>query len=200
MMSTGVHNRPGIAAGGSQLLALHHDQSSKGSLTPSVVLECDIPELPTGSFYQALLQVLVKDTVLQSSSPSRHAAELTVLSIAAAHTKPVLFAFTDGGSDHRSTCLSVQLAWILLFLQRDLDRIVTCRTAPGHSYTNPAEHCMSTLYLGLQNCALARSAAPNDMGKHFKACNDMNVLRKLQPIVPAAWSEAVAPVWKLVER
>ena len=62
MMSTGVRNRLGIAAGGSRLLALDHDPSSKGSMTPSVVLECDIPELPAGSFYQGLLHVLVKDT------------------------------------------------------------------------------------------------------------------------------------------
>ena len=62
MMSTGVCNRLGIAVGGSWLLALDHDQSSKGSLTPSVMLECDIPELSTGSFYWGLLHVLVKDT------------------------------------------------------------------------------------------------------------------------------------------
>ena len=54
-----------------------------------VVLECDIPELPTGSFYRELLHVLVKDTVLQPSSPARNAAELTALLTAAAHMKPI---------------------------------------------------------------------------------------------------------------
>ena len=116
-----------------------HDQSSKDSPTPSAVLECDIPELPTGSFYLAVLHMLVKDTILQLSSPARHAAELTALLTAAVHTKPALLAFIDSGSDHSCTYLSVQLAWILLFLQLDLDMIVICHTAPEHSYTNPAE-------------------------------------------------------------
>ena len=199
VVSTGVRNRPGIAVGGAHILALDHDQASKGSLTPSVVLECEIPESTTGSFYRGNLHVFVKDTVLQPSTPARHAAELSALLATGAQTKLVLFAFTDGGSDHRSTFLSVQLAWILLFLELDLDMIITCRTAPGHSYMNPAECCMSVLNLGLQNCGLARSAASNDMEKHFKTCNSMDALRKLQPVIKKAWSESVAPVRKLVE-
>eukprot|EP00117_Sycon_ciliatum_P050684 scpid23387/ scgid35748/ len=72
-MSTGVRNRHGIAAGGATLAALDHDQASKGSLTPSVVLLSDIPTSPCGSFYQGTLHVLLKDTVYQPSTPARHA-------------------------------------------------------------------------------------------------------------------------------
>ena len=115
--------------------------------------------------------MFLKGTVVKPSTPTHHAAELSVLLATGAQTKPVLLAFIDSWSEHRTTFLSVQLAWTLLFLELDLDLLAVCRIAPGHSYTNPAECCMSVLNLGLQNCGLARSAAPEDIEKHFKTCN-----------------------------
>eukprot|EP00117_Sycon_ciliatum_P029367 scpid23388/ scgid23400/ len=114
-------------------------------------------------------------------------------------SKPILFAYTDGGGDHRSTFLSVQLSWILLFLELDLDMLVTCRTAPGHSYSNPAERCMSILNIGLQNCAFARGKSTAECEKQFRACNGLEALRKLQPVAQKAWAESVDPVKKTVE-
>lgn len=58
-MPTGVRNRRGIAAGGATVSALDHDQPSKDSLTPSVVLRWDIPDTAGGSFYHGVLNVLV---------------------------------------------------------------------------------------------------------------------------------------------
>ena len=96
VMSTGVRNRPGIAVGGARILALDHDQASKGSLTPSVVLECEIPELPSASFYRGN-HVFVKNTVLQPSTPACHAAELSVLLATGVQTKPVLLHLSTAG-------------------------------------------------------------------------------------------------------
>ena len=197
-MSTGVRGGAILMAAGSTPVALDHDQASKGSLTPSVVLQCEIPDSPTGSFYRGQLHVLIKDSVLQPSTPLRHGTELTRL-LQEAPT-PLLLAFTDGGGDHRSTFLSVQLSWILLFLRLDLDMLVTCRTAPGHSYVNPAERCMSTLNLALQNCALSRDAQDRNVEKRLKACNTMEAIRKQQPVIRDGWSASVKNTQKAVER
>ena len=119
----------------------------------------------------------VKDSVLEPSNPFSHMVELCEILKSAQCTSPLLFAYTDGGSDHRTTYRSVQLAWIFLFLETDADMIIAARTAPGHSYVNPAERCMSTLKLGLQNCALARDAIPDaNMSKQVKACNTMDAI------------------------
>ena len=86
----------------------------------------------------------MKDSVLEASNPLRHAAELCQTLRDSAMVSPILFAYTDGRADHRTTFRSVQLAWILVFIELDVDMIVAARTAPGHSYVNPAERCMST--------------------------------------------------------
>lgn len=200
-ISTGVRPRPGIVGTSTEVLqALDHDQASRGSLTPSVVLLCDIPESVGGSFYGGELHVLVKDSVLEPSNPFRHATELSQVLSVKECVPPLLFAYSDGGSDHRTTFLSVQLSWILLFTSLDLDFLVAARTAPGHSYTNPAERCMSTLNLGLQNCALAREAiADPTISKKVKGCSTMDAIRKLQPVEQDAWSASVRPVRSAVE-
>lgn len=71
-------------------------------------------------------------------------------------TTPLLFLYSDGGPDHRSTYWSVQLAYILLFIALDLDLLVTARTAPSNSYYNRAERCISILNLALQNVSFER--------------------------------------------
>ena len=55
---------------------------------------------------------------------------------------PILLMKTDGGPDHNVTFVSVQMALSALFLHHDLDMLVAVRTAPGHSYRNPAERVM----------------------------------------------------------
>ena len=120
-MSTGVRARPSITVGTARPKALDHDQASKGSLTPSVVLECAIPDEADGSFYRGQVHVLVKDSVLQVSTPFRHATELIQV-LQGGEQKPVLFAYTDGGGDltSLSSCLGFccSMPWIWTCLSR----------------------------------------------------------------------------------
>ena len=67
----------------------------------------------------------------------------------------MLFLYSDGGPDHRLTYLSVKLALICVFVKLDLDYLCAARTAPYHSFRNPAERIMSILNLGLQSVGLA---------------------------------------------
>ena len=73
-------------------------------------------------------------------------------------SKSILFLYTDGGSDHRLTYLSVKLC---LFLKLDLDYLCAGRTAPYHSWRNPVERIMSVLNLGLQSVGIARVTMPD---------------------------------------
>lgn len=83
---------------------------------PSVVQLCSIAESINESFCSGLLYVILKDSIFQLSSPLRHMAELSkVFKMAGVNTilKPIIF-HTDGGPDHRSTFLSVQVSLICL--------------------------------------------------------------------------------------
>lgn len=55
---------------------MYHDVMSKGSITPSVCLNVDLPEEKDGSFYRGEVTVTYKDSVLQAISPIRNTAEL----------------------------------------------------------------------------------------------------------------------------
>ena len=72
--------------------------------------------------------------------------------------------YTDGGPNYRTTYWSVKLAHIATFIVGDLDMRIAARTAPSQSICNPAERCMSLLYLALQNISLKR----NRMGANIE--------------------------------
>ena len=83
-----------------------------------------------------------KNTVFEPSNAIRHSAEfLNALNIQYMHQTmaPILCLYTDGGPDHRCNYGSVQVALICLFLRGDFDLLIAVRTAPNHSWTNPAE-------------------------------------------------------------
>ena len=123
----------------------------------------------------------LKDAVFQPSSPLRHACELfhVLQDQSLVNPRPILFIYSDGGSDHRLTFFSVQLSLITLFLQLDLDYLCACRTAPYHSWKNPVERIMSVLNLGLQCVGLARSEMPEEFEKEVSKCNNLSKLRKI---------------------
>ncbi len=122
----------------------------------------------------------LKESVFEQSSPFRHMSELyNVISDPFVSKKPILFIYSDGGSDHRITFVSVQLSLICLFLKLDLDYLCACRTAPYHSWRNPVERIMSVLNLGLQCVGLARAEFPEAFEREVSKCNSLSELRKI---------------------
>lgn len=201
VLSTGVRGKKSIVPEGSQLSALDHDVSSKGSITPSVCLNVTIPEDRDGSFYQGKVSVIYKDSIFQASSPWRHVTELRKLLESNETVKPVLMIFSDGGPDHRLTYHSVKLSLIILFKALDLDLLIAGRTAPGHSWLNPVERIMSTLNIALQNTALARDSCTSDQEQVLKSANSMSEIRKKAEKVPGlkeAWIESLHPICDLL--
>ena len=88
--------------------------------------------------------------------------------------------YTDGGLDYRTTYWSVKLAHIATFIVGDLDMRIAARTAPSQSICNPAERCMSLLYLALQNISLKR----NRMGANIELrVKPATTLKKLEIFV-----------------
>lgn len=134
---------------------------SRGSITPSVTLNIDIPTEPVESFYHGKVTVTLKDSVFQASDPFRHAAETSMLLERryGDSVPPILCMYSDGGADHRCNFISVIYTMVYLFIEHDLDFLILARNAPGHSWRNPAERIMALLNLGLQGVGVMRTEA-----------------------------------------
>ena len=101
------------------------------------------------------------------------------------------------GPDHRLTYASVKLTSIAVFWKLDLDYLCASRTAPNHSFRNPAERVMSILNLGLQSVGLARRQLDEESEKELKKCSTMAQMRELavkKPSIKEALLDAVSPV------
>ena len=141
-------------------------------------IQIDIPTNIDGSFYRGDVYISFKDSILQPSSPFRHAAELKkllqsrggklkdvcdfkilicfILTPNSAYllaVPPIVLIFTDGGPDHRSTYMSVKLAMIALFLEMDLHGLIAL------------QRIMSIVNLGLQGVGVMRQKQNNEFEK-----------------------------------
>ena len=200
--SSGVRGKKSIVPMNSSLSCLDHDVQSKGSLTPSVVLDVDIPNSVEETFYQGEVSLTMKDSVFQPSNPFRHVVELKNILDKKEEKKPVLFMYTDGGPDHKVTFHSVKLSLIVLFKKMGLEFLVACRTAPGHSWANPAERIMSVLNIAFQNTALAREEMNSEMEQNLRSCSGMNDIRKKAEKIEGlkgAWLDSLTSVENLLE-
>jgi hypothetical protein len=143
-----------------------HDFGSM-SMTPSVLLDVDIPESDECSFYSGKATCFVKDSIFEPSTPIRHACEMLLyleeLYGSVAAVLPILLLYSDGGADHRNNSPSVIFSLALIFLRCDLDVLIASRNAPGHSYRNMAERVMAILNLALQAVALERLPLPEGL-------------------------------------
>lgn len=200
-LSTGVRGNACLAPVNSTLGAADHDVSKKGSLTPSVVLQCYIPEITDKSFVRGQVSVFLNDSVFQASSPFRHAVQLIKSIREQVEVPAVLLKFSDGGSDYRNNLQSVQCSLICNFKELDLELLVAARRAPGQSWINPVERVMSVLNLGLQNFSLSRKACSDDMERLLHKYNGMDDLRNagtVNPGLKTAWSESVEDVQQVI--
>ena len=163
-----------IVAKGTKFAVGDHD-FTKLLLTPSVILKVEIPENIEESFYKGQVYVGLKDHTFEPSSSLRHMTELH--SVLKDDTNPILAIYTDGGPDHRTNFISVQLSIISLFLKEDRDMVVAVRTPPYNSWKDPAERVMSTLNLGAQAVGLMRTES--GIEDLLKGCSCSKAIRDL---------------------
>ncbi|CAG2208685.1 unnamed protein product [Mytilus edulis] len=202
-VSTGVrpHNRA-LVPEGVKLYALDHDFHIHGAV-PSVLFRIDIPSNSRDSFYNGNVHVLIKDKVFNPSSALRHATETVKIlrSEGSADgvnlSNPLLFVYTDGGPDHRTNFISVQLSYLVIFFALDLDMLIAARTAPSQSYANPAERCMSLLNMALQHVSLQRREMDANSEVRVKSLSSLKKLRSAadkQPALREKLMESLEPV------
>ena len=101
------------------------------------------------------------------------------------------------GPDHRLTYLSVQLSLIAIFLELDPDFLCAARTAPCHSWRNPAERMMSIVNLGLRCVGMMRGKMADEHEASISHCNNMSQLRQAaekKPDVTQAILDSIEPV------
>ncbi|XP_065883057.1 uncharacterized protein [Dysidea avara] len=151
---------------------------SKVSVIPSVSLLVDVPADISESWYSGRVNVCLKESAFQPSSPLRHMSELHKILTQANFDKPILCIYTDGGPDHRTTYVSVKLSLIALYLKLDLDYLIAARTPPYHSWRNPVERAMSLLNLGLQCVGMMRREGSESFEREMAQCGNMKAIRK----------------------
>ena len=147
-------------------------------LTPAVILINDIPESIEKSWYRGKACVGIKMTATDPSSALRNATEIAKVLINKYGSKeavpPILILYTDGGPENRTTFLSVKIALICLQKFLNLDQALAVRTAPGHSYHNPADKINCVLNL----CMRKHSTDP-EFEQTLHNCSGLGDVRKL---------------------
>jgi hypothetical protein len=195
-----------VVAAGPQV-ALDHD-FTRAKIVPSVALvqhRALIPRAADESFYRGQVFVTLKDAVFQPSSPLRHSAELVgIIKEATRHRMvppSILCGYTDGGPDHRTTYVSVQIAWVAVWLALDLDYLLIVRTIPCNSWVNIVERIMSILNIGMQGVAVMRSAMSPFFERHFSKATSLAAMRVAASKVEGgkeAWAGAMASVLSML--
>ena len=105
-ISTGVRGRLSIMPS-SVLVALEHD-IHKASITPNVVLECEVPEGVDKSFVRGKVSVSVNESVFQGSNPFRHGTMLSNI-LKEKHEVPLIGDVTREPALRRLMCNNVSV-------------------------------------------------------------------------------------------
>uniref|UniRef100_A0A336MLL5 CSON002911 protein n=1 Tax=Culicoides sonorensis TaxID=179676 RepID=A0A336MLL5_CULSO len=151
-----------ISSNGKNLSAVDHDHCPQ-HLVPSVTVKIVTEENEKIHWYGGLAHVSIKCAIFEASNAFRHAAEFVKLYDQGNDTNKIVFMYSDGGTDHNTSFIQVQLSLIATFLHLNLDGIVAARTPPYLSVLNPAERVMSVLNLGLYGLALCQDGLePNE--------------------------------------
>lgn len=142
-------------------------------------MQPNVPSQPEGSWYIGKVKIVVQYSVFQKSTAYRNAAATVRLAQEdPSGWKPIHVNYSDGGTEHRTLLVKVQLSLIAIFKMLGLDMLIACRAAPGQSWQNPVERVMAILNIGLQNCALERNKTAEDMENLLKRCSSMENLLK----------------------
>ena len=168
--------RRGYGAG--ECDAADHDHIQM-HITPSVInMFGKPPRRVEDSFFGGEVAVILKCAIFEPSTAKRHMVELkkTYPKI----ESPVQMIYTDGGGDHRTPFISVQISYIAYFLQYDLDMLIAARTPPNLSVINPVERCNGTLNIGLNGVALGRDELDEDTEKIIKKFTSKKSWRNAQ--------------------
>ncbi|CAG8823410.1 42513_t:CDS:2 [Gigaspora margarita] len=154
------------------------DDKHKLPIGEKVLISTNVPDNISDSFYSGDVYVGYENTIFESSNAICHATKFfqTISLKFSNKIPPILCLYTDGGPDHRTNFGSVQISLISLFFKGDFDMIIAMKTAPYHSWANPAERIMSILKLRLQNISLACNEFSLEQEKIFKQLDTIEAI------------------------
>lgn len=137
--------------------AVDHDVAVQ-HIIPSVTIRVDEEGVEELNWYGGQAYVGLKCAIFEPSTAKRHIAELKKKIDRKGRDKNKNHAFLihDGGVDHNITHISVQIAYIAIFLDSNLDSLLAVRTPPYLSVLNPAERFMGCANLALYGLALCQ--------------------------------------------
>ena len=151
------------------------------SVMPTVMLLHHIPADVEDSWYCGIPDIYLKLHAMEPSTAVRNAKEIANVIIDHYGGKkelvtPISGICTDGGPEHWSSFLSVQIACIALQRFLYLDMLVAARTAPGHSFKNPPQkvHCILNLALYGIGCMWKEIHEVPELEKKFGSCSGVN--------------------------
>ena len=177
----------------------------KTNLTPSVRLVHEIGESVDDSFYRGLPQVVIKDSIFQPSSSSRHATELFQMFQSKPDLrKPVKILTNDGGSDHtirHERNIAAMLA-LFLWLPETLF-LINFQMAAYRSAYHPVEKLNCILNLAWNGVSLSRGLFEDPvLEKAFGQCNsmaDVRIKAERHPGIQKALQKSLEPSIKILE-
>jgi hypothetical protein len=88
-----------------------------------------------------------------------------------------------------------------LFLAGDFDMLIAVRTAPHHSWCNPAERIMSVINYGLQGVAIEREIMADELEDEFETLKTLEDIRegsKNNPNLKAGLEKSITTVQELL--
>ena len=136
------------------------------------------------SWYRGMLNIYLKLHTMEPWTAVHNAKEIPDIIIDRCSGKkelvpPILGIYTDGGPEHQSNFVSVQIAYIALQQFLDLDMLVAARTVPGHSFKNPLEkvNCILNLALYGIGCMWIEIHEVAEFEKKLGNCSGVNDVR-----------------------
>ena len=173
-----------LRVGKNEVFQVADHDFSNFSLIPTVILINHIRESIEDLWYRGGPNILLKITDISPSSALRNAREVADVLIAKygsiKQIPPALVRYTDGGPEHRATYFRVKIAIITLQKFLNLGHILVTRTAPGHSYCNPAEKISCILNLGLYGIGVMRKPFIDlEFERKLKNCSGLSDIPNL---------------------
>lgn len=88
----------------------------------------------------------------------------------------ILFLYTDGWPNHRTTYCSAKFAHTATFIALDFDMLIAARTAPSQ-FCNPAERYTSLFNVPLENISLQKNRMNANIELRVKPATTLKKLR-----------------------